>query len=91
MSTIDKTKLSDKKMEKINGKKMVCYYGTDGEAGAGKSCLYKGVFAYGEYTYQGNTTKIHVDDYKNRVRNSVFKAPSEDEILSPKEMMKLFQ
>ena len=91
MSTIDQSIVVDTKSEKINGKKMTCYYIDDVVEGQGKSCMYKGVFAYGEFTENGIIDTVEITDYDDNVKSSVFEVPSEDEILSTQDMMKMFQ
>ncbi len=91
MSQIDKSFVVDTKFEKINGDKMTCYYIEDTIEWAGKTCLDGDVFAYGEYSEDGITDTIVIDDFDDDVRNSVFDIPDEDEILSTQEMMQLFQ
>ena len=91
MSTIDESMVSDTKKENINGKKMTCYYVNDSVEGEGKSCLYDGVFAYGEFSNSGILNTIEITDYKDDVKNSVFDLPDEDDILSTQDMGKLFQ
>ncbi len=91
MSMIDKSMVIDTKKEKINGKKMTCYYTNDAEVWEGKWCLYKGVFAYGEYMEDGVLDTIEITNYDDSVKSSIFKAPAEDDVLSTQDMMQLFQ
>jgi len=66
----------NKKEEKINGKKMICYY-KDGEEG--KACTYKGIFAYWEATdpETGASTIMEVSDYDTNVNEDVFEIPTD--------------
>ncbi len=91
MSTVDMSMVTDTKNEKINGKKMTCYYINDLEAWEGKSCLYKGVFAYGEFTESGIVDTVEVSDYDDSVKDSVFEVPADADILGAQDMMQLFQ
>lgn len=91
MSTVDMSMVVDTKKEKINGKKMTCYYINDAVAWEGKSCLYKWVFAYGEFTEDGVADTIEVTDYDDSVKDSIFKVPNAEEVLTTQEMMKMFQ
>ena len=91
MSTIDMSIVVDTKSEKINGKKMTCYYIDDVVEGQGKSCMYKWVFAYGEFTEDGIVDKIEITDYDDSVKSSVFEIPADADILGAQDMMKLFQ
>jgi len=62
------------KKESINGKKMVCFY-----KDWGKACTYKGVFAYGEWVDPdtGEKSIIKISNYKTRVKDSLFKEPTD--------------
>ncbi len=91
MSTIDKNIVINTKSEKINGKRMTCYYMDDAISWVGKSCLYKWVFAYGEYTEDGIVDVIEITDYDDSVKSSVFEIPADADILGSQDMMKLFQ
>ena len=91
MSTIDMSMVVDTKKEKINGKKMTCYYMDDALEGKGKSCLYKWVFAYGEFVEDGVVNTIEITDYDDSVKSSVFEIPADANILGFQDMMELFQ
>lgn len=67
------------KKETIDGKKMVCYYKNDGTQD-GKACTYKGIFAYAEAVMLDGTnvkTVMKVSNYKDSVKDSVFKEPKD--------------
>ena len=91
MSTVDKNLVVDTKKEKINGKKMTCYYIDDVVEGKGKSCLYKGIFAYGEFSENGVMDSVEISDYSDKVKDSIFAIPAADDILGAQDMMQLFQ
>ena len=91
MSTVDMSIVVDTKSEKINGKKMTCYYIDDVVEGQGKSCIYKGVFAYGGFTENGVVDTVEITDYDDSVKSSVFEIPADADILGSQDMMKLFQ
>ncbi len=65
--------------EKIDGKKMTCYYRNDGIE-EGKACTYKGVFAYAESDMLDGS-KIHtvmkITNYKEKVKDSIFDEPTD--------------
>ncbi len=91
MSTVDMSMVVDTKKEKINGKKMTCYYIDDVVGGKGKSCLYKWVFAYGEFTENGIVDTVKVTDYDDSVKDSIFEIPAAEDIIGAQEMMQIFQ
>ena len=91
MSTVDMSIVVDTKNEKVNGKKMTCYYIDDVVEGQGKSCMYKGIFAYGEFKENGVVDTVEITDYDDSVKDIIFEAPDAEDVLGTQDMMKLFQ
>lgn len=91
MSKIVDDMVVDKKTEKINGRKLTCYYLDDKEEWEEKTCLDWDIFAYGEYFEDGVKDVIEIKDFDDSVKDSVFAAPNAKDILSTQDMMKMFQ
>lgn len=91
MSQIDESVVIDQQNEVIDWEDLTCYYVDDEISWEGKTCLDWDVFAYGEYSENWVKDIIKIEDFDDSVKDKIFTAPDEEEILTTQEMMQLFQ